>query len=180
MAMTRRGPNTQRGKAASSRNAVTHGLTSASPVIPGESEEDWQRHLKRIIDSLQPGNYLEEQLAALIALGLWRRWRIERYEVEVVTNNMDHTQEDLEMAQAYAERTLSKGVIPEIPQAQVEAARRRRALPPDADLDKIMRYKNSELRQLLQHMHEFEALQARRKGERTSLARFDFTASPLP
>ena len=36
------------------------------------------------MESLQPQNYLEEQLAGLIALGLWRRWRIERHERHVL------------------------------------------------------------------------------------------------
>ena len=177
--MARPGPNTQRGKAASSRNAVKHGLTSESPVVPGESHEEWQRHLDGIMDSLQPENYLEQELAKLIALGLWRRRRIERYEVEAVTAHMAATEEDLQIAQAYAERTLSKGILPEIPPGRIEAARRRRILPPDADLEKIMRYKGSEHRQLLQNMHEFEALQARRKGERSPLARVDFSGPPL-
>ena len=178
--MTRRGPNTERGKAASSRNALKHGLRSQSPVVPGESHGDWQRHLDGIMESLEPQNYLEEQFAGLIALGLWRRWRIERYEVEVTAAHMASAEEDLQIAQAYAERTLSKGVLPEISADRIEATRRRRILPPDPELEKIMRYKGSEHRQLLQTMHEFEALQARRKGERSPLARVDFSGPPLP
>ncbi|HEV8575346.1 MAG TPA: hypothetical protein VGR43_11635, partial [Dehalococcoidia bacterium] len=113
--MAWRGPNTQRGKAASSRNAVTHGISSDSPLVPGESPPEWQRHLTGIRDSLQPANYLMEELALLIALGLWRRRRIDRYEVEAVTAHMAAAKEDLQTLQAYREGTLAKGTLPEIP-----------------------------------------------------------------
>jgi hypothetical protein len=176
--MVRRGPNSGRGKAASSRSALKHGLRSEEALIPGESPDDWRRHLEGIVESLAPQNYLEHKLAELIALGLWRRWRIERHEAAVVTAYMGRAEEELQIAQAYTDGTLSKGILPEISGEHVEAVRRRRLIPPDTDLDKIMRYKGSEHRQLLQNMHEFEALQARRKGERSPLARFDFTASP--
>ena len=49
------GPKTAAGKAAVSRNAVKHGITSASPVIPGmESDEEWQAYRSGIIESLEP------------------------------------------------------------------------------------------------------------------------------
>ena len=49
------GPKTKAGKAIVSRNAVKHGITSASPVIPGmESDEEWQAYRSGIIESLEP------------------------------------------------------------------------------------------------------------------------------
>jgi len=178
--MGKRGPNTAAGRAAVRGNALKHGLTSSAPVIPGESPEEWQSHLAEIMDSLQPGNYLQEQFARLIALGFWRRWRIERYEIEAVTNHMDSAEAALQIAQAYKEGTLSQGILPAIPREQIEAARRRRLLPPDLEADKIARYKASEHRQLLQNMHEYEALQARGKGEHTPLNRLDISGPPAP
>jgi hypothetical protein len=177
--MVKRGPATTGGREASSYNAVKHGLTAASPVIPGESADEWQGHLRGVTESLQPENYLEEQLATMIALGLWRRWRIERFEIESIANHIAAAEDDLQIARAYAERTLSKGILPEVSPEDVETTRRRRLLPPDADLDKIMRYKAAEHRQLLQNMHEFEALQARRKGDQSPLTRVDFSGRPL-
>lgn len=38
------GPATAAGKAASARNALTHGLTTQSPILPGESEEEFLAH----------------------------------------------------------------------------------------------------------------------------------------
>ena len=173
--MVRRGPNTGRGKAASSHSAFKHGLRSHEAVVSGESPHDWQRHLAGVFQSCQPEGYLEEEIARLIALGLWRRRCLERYEVQSIAAHSGSAEEDLQIAQAFVDRTLSRGELPEIPVERVRASRRRRVLPPDADLDKIMRYRAAEHRQL---MHEFEALQARRRGERSPLARFDFTASP--
>ena len=172
--MVRRGPDSERGKAASSHSALRHGLRSEEAIIPGESPEDWKRHLDSVFQSCQPEGYLEQEIARLIALGLWRRRRLERYEVQSIAAHIGRA-EEVQIAQAYAEGTLSKGELPDVPAERVQASRRRRVLPPDADLDKIMRYRAAEHRQL---MHEFEALQARRRGERSPLARFDFTASP--
>ena len=172
--MVRRGPDSERGKAASSHSALRHGLRSEEAIIPGESPEDWKRHLDSVFQSCQPEGYLEQEIARLIALGLWRRRRLERYEVQSIAAHIARA-EEVQIAQAYAEGTLSKGELPDVPAERVQASRRRRVLPPDADLDKIMRYRAAEHRQL---MHEFEALQARRRGERSPLARFDFTASP--
>jgi hypothetical protein len=51
------GPKTANGKRTVSRNALKHGLTSDSPVIPGESHEKWQRHLDGVMHSLQPERF---------------------------------------------------------------------------------------------------------------------------
>jgi len=62
--MARRGPNTARGKAASSRNAVKHGLRSDAPVIPElESFDDWERHRAGLVASFEPDGAFETFLA---------------------------------------------------------------------------------------------------------------------
>jgi hypothetical protein len=38
------GPRTEAGRLASSRNALTHGLTSKSPILPGENPEAFHAH----------------------------------------------------------------------------------------------------------------------------------------
>jgi hypothetical protein len=177
--MTRRGPNTQRGKAASSRNAVTHGLTSGAPVIPGESIEEWQRFLAGIIASYGPVGQLETEHATTIASFMWRRRRIIRFEVAAIAAYMERTEGQLQTAQAYKDRTLSRGILPHIPPEEVAEHQRRRILPPDGEIDKIMKYEAHFHRMQTQTQHELEALQARRKGERSPLARVDFSGPPL-
>jgi len=180
MKALRTGPQTPRAKDAVKFNATQHGLRSDAPVIPGlESFEGWRHHRDGIIKSLQPEGHLETELAEQIASLLWRKRRVSRYEVAAITLSVMQTEEDLQVAEAYARGTLGKGgVAPVIPPEAVQQAMELRVLPgPDA-LDKITRYEAHLHRQLLQTLHELEALQLRRKGGQSPLARFDFSASP--
>src|SRR5439155_437136 len=62
------GPKSRAGKAASSRNAVTHGLTASAPVVRQvESIEDWERHAEQVTASIEPEGYLETQPAVRAA-----------------------------------------------------------------------------------------------------------------
>jgi len=54
-----------------------------------------------------------------------------------------------------------------------------RLLPPEPELGLIMRYETHLHRFWVQTLHELEALQARRRGERPHLARLDISAPPL-
>ena len=65
--MAQRGPGTARGKAASSLNAIKHGLRSDAPVIPElESFEDCERHRAGTIEGLKPEAYFETDLSGRI------------------------------------------------------------------------------------------------------------------
>jgi hypothetical protein len=50
------------------------------PVLPTESEEEWQKRLDGVKGSLNPGSYLEEQLAGQVALTLQQWDRLHRHE----------------------------------------------------------------------------------------------------
>jgi len=174
------GPKTQHGKVAVRHNAVKHGLTSDAPVIPGESLAEWERFLAGIIAGYEPVGGLETEHATTIASLMWRRRRVARFEVAVIAANMERTEGDLQVVQAYGAGTLSKGPLPSIPPQKVAQHQRRRILPAPEDLDKIMKYEAHFHRMQLQTQHELEALQARRKGEHSPLARVDFSGPPLP
>jgi len=174
------GPKPPAGKAVASRNAVKHGLTSDAPVIPGESLEEWRRFLAGISASREPVGRLEIEHAATIASLMWRRRRVTLFEVASITENIQGAEESLQVAQAYIERTLSKGIFPDIPPEEVAEQQKRRILPADDDLDKIMKYEAHLHRMQVQIQHELEAIQARRKGgDRSPLARIDFSGPPL-
>jgi hypothetical protein len=173
------GPRTRAGKEVASRNALSHGITSPSPVLAGmEREADWRRHLNGIVDGLAPEGDLERALAERVALLLWRLHRITRYEVAVTDRAVAGTESDLAVADAYVQGTLTKGVLPDVSPVILAAAQETRVIPAVDELDKIMRYETHLHRQYIQTLHELEALQARRNGEQTHLARLDISTPP--
>jgi len=175
----RGGPASAQGKADNWVKALSHGITSNAPVIPHmEDEAEWRRHLDGICASLAPEGHLEHALAERVANLLWRLHRVTRYEVAVTMHYIGSTRYDLAVADSYAARTLSKGVLVEPDPEKVAACQQARILPPLHELDKIIRYETAIHRQLLQTLHEIEALQARRKGEPSYLARLDISSTP--
>jgi hypothetical protein len=151
------------------QNARTHGIFSDVAVIPGqESEEEWRIHLEGINESYKPEGYLESQLAARIAAILWRLRRIARFERDAL---------------ALAVEGLSVESGPTILQDTILSDSRavavKRLLPEPSVLDRVMRYEAHLHKQLMQTMHELEAMQARRHGAMTPLARLDVTESSL-
>ena len=82
------GPRTPAGKAASSRNAVSHGLLSNAPIAtPYEQPQDWQDHRAGILQRLAPADHLETVLAENVALLLWRRARVGRAEAGLIAKD---------------------------------------------------------------------------------------------
>ena len=179
MAKSQMGPQTDEGRAAVARNALSHGMASTEPVIAGmESQAGWRRHRDGILASLSPEGDLEEALAARVASLLWRIRRVTRYEVAVTLRQVEGAESNLALADAYGSGTISKGVLPAVEPERVARARETRMLPDPGELDKIMRYEAHLHRQCLQALHEIEALQARRRGEQTHLARLDISSPP--
>ena len=175
----RGGPKTDNGKAIASRNALAHGINSTEPVIEGmETHDDWQRHLDGILASLDPAGALEETLAERAANLLWRLHRITRFEVAVTARQVAGAETSIAIADAYADGTISSGKLPAIDPERVARAQEACVLADHRDLDKIMRYEAHLHRQCLQTLHELEALQARRRGEQTHLARLDISTPP--
>lgn len=157
-------------------NALKHGITSNSPVIPGmEDDGAWRRHRDGIVANLAPEGHLEEVLAERIAGLLWRLQRVTRYEIVVTMRHIDSAAFDLAVAERYLARA-EEIVEPEPERAQ--EAREARILPSDSDLARIMRHETHLHRQWVQTLHELQALQARRRGEPVHLARLDISSPP--
>ena len=78
------GPRTVEGKARSSRNALTHGLTAQEIVIPGEDAAAYQSFEQQIIDDLKPNGSCEFDLIARLAATFWRLRRIPRFEAALM------------------------------------------------------------------------------------------------
>jgi hypothetical protein len=88
------GPRTERGKAASSANAVKHGVC-ARPFLPyglfarenllrnalaGESKAEFEKLLDALDENFAPADVFERLLVEKMAILLWRTRRLHRYE----------------------------------------------------------------------------------------------------
>lgn len=78
-AMLSTGPRTTAGKLVVAQNAVRHGVFANLPVVPGESQSEWQAHRQGTLNSLAPVGLLEVNLAERVALLLWRLGRLAQY-----------------------------------------------------------------------------------------------------
>ena len=133
-------------------------------------------------DSLEPEGYHECVLVERIALFLWRTRRAVFYELAKIDDLQASADYDTRVAEAYRRGILSDsleaGVLPEVDEAEVAATKARRILPAGDDLMMIMRYEAHLHRIYIQTLHELEAIQARRRGERVTLTRLDISGPP--
>jgi hypothetical protein len=83
------GPRTSAGKQRASLNALTHGLTSSSPVLPSEDLAAYQRHLQQFLDEYQPQTPTEQQLTQELANTAWRLNRIPLLEAQLLARAMN-------------------------------------------------------------------------------------------
>jgi|GEM_PF-1158857 len=77
------GPKTEKGKAASSKNRLAHGLCSASLIIGGETAADFEALLASVKKAYNPINDEEAMLTDQLAQALWRFNRAQRVETRV-------------------------------------------------------------------------------------------------
>jgi hypothetical protein len=78
------GPRTAAGKQRSSQNALTHGLTSQSPVLATEDPAAYQLHCRQFFDEYQPATPTETQLTQELADTAWRLNRIPALEAALL------------------------------------------------------------------------------------------------
>jgi hypothetical protein len=78
------GPRTAAGKQTSSRNAVTHGLTSRSPVLATEDPAAYQLHCRQFLAEYQPATPTETQLTQQLADTAWRLNHVPRLEAALL------------------------------------------------------------------------------------------------
>ena len=93
--------------------------------------------------------------------------------------HIDQAGYDLAVADAYAAGTLAKGELRQPESDKLYGAELLRTLPTTDTLTKIMRYEAHLHRQYIQTLHELEALQLRRQGAPSPLARLDISAPPV-
>jgi len=79
------GPRTEPGKQRSSLNALRHGLTAQTAVLPTEDPETYQRHIQQFLDEYKPATPTETQLVHEIANTAWRLNRIPFLEADLLS-----------------------------------------------------------------------------------------------
>jgi hypothetical protein len=78
------GPRTDSGKQRSSLNALRHGLTAASAVLPSEDQAAYGTHRRGFFDEYQPATPTETQLTQELADTAWRINRIPSLEAALL------------------------------------------------------------------------------------------------
>ncbi len=78
------GPRTEEGKAASSQNAVKHGLCGRGDIISSEDPGEFDLHRQLMLAELDPAGPIEHILADRIISLSWRLKRAERMQNEVL------------------------------------------------------------------------------------------------
>ena len=87
--------------------------------------------------------------------------------------------DDMASAARYAEGALGIPMSQRMTQEVFDQYVGRRLIPETDTLAKIMRYEAHLHRQYIQTLHELEAIQLRRQGGQSPLARLDISAPPV-
>lgn len=101
------GPRTPEGRAASSRNAVTHGVLSTNFVAGHENQEKFELLLEGLIAEFEPETAMESLLVERLAMLFWRERRLAVAESE---------QADLHFAQSRGPNGCEPRSVPIISQ----------------------------------------------------------------
>src|SRR3954471_20443112 len=89
------GPRTAPGKAKSSLNAVKTGLTGRTVLLPSEDVKQYQNHVKRFHEELQPVGELETNVVQSLADTQWRLNRIPSLESGILALGRKRCDPDL-------------------------------------------------------------------------------------
>src|SRR5437016_14645459 len=112
------GPRTEAGKQRSSLNALRHGLTGQTVVLPSDDLAAYERHCKGFFNQYQPKNPTEVQLTQTVADLSWRLNRATAFETNMlalgITEKSHHVETEneqvhtaLTMAKASSEQSQS-------------------------------------------------------------------------
>jgi len=83
-AMRSTGPRTVEGKEIAARNAIRHGLTSRSVLLPGEDQTEYQRFADLIRIDCAPHGQLEEEFVKMMTDAMWARRRVSPMEASAL------------------------------------------------------------------------------------------------
>jgi hypothetical protein len=131
------GPQTKAGKAASSANRTTHGLTARRTVLNQENQQEFDHLLANLSHDFSPKTTVEHQLVRELAESYWRLTRARQ--IEAMT--FDKAMESSDLATAFIEQsqnlekirrymtTIERSYYKALAQLQKIAATRTKSVP---------------------------------------------------
>jgi hypothetical protein len=96
------GPKTQAGKCRSSLNALRHGLTGQTIVLPTDDLKSYQHHIQSFVNEYHPQGATESQLVQSLADTAWRQNRAAALETNLITLALEQNQLDDQVQQSLA------------------------------------------------------------------------------
>jgi hypothetical protein len=88
------GPRTPEGKARSALNAVKHGFTAKSPVLPGEDPQPFLDFQTQYLQELKPKSINQATLAQQLVLTSWRLQRMAEAEGRLLAEEAQRLEEE--------------------------------------------------------------------------------------
>lgn len=83
------GPKTSSGRLNTSKNALKTGAYSSMIVLPGESEEDFEKLHEQFMSDFMPGDVAESAMVYELAGLTWKKLRIEKLEHATFMRSID-------------------------------------------------------------------------------------------
>jgi hypothetical protein len=77
-------------------NALKHGLTARTPLLPGEDATEFREFVWAAIDDLEPDGPVQLGLAQRVAVLMWKRRRVDEAERQVFQELQEHYEEEAE------------------------------------------------------------------------------------
>ena len=96
------GPKTETGKQRSSLNALRHGLTGQTIVLPSDDLKAYQQHIQRFVTEYHPKGATEDQLVQSLADSAWRQNRVCALENNLLTLGIENGSDQINTALAIA------------------------------------------------------------------------------
>jgi len=83
------GPKTSAGKAASSMNALRHGLRARTLILPDEQQQDFDRIHAELENQYRPETSYQRHLVYQAAIAQWMLLRADRFQLEAHQEGLD-------------------------------------------------------------------------------------------
>jgi len=101
------GPRTEAGKQRSKLNALRHGLTGQTVVLPTEDHSAYQRHSQSFLDEHQPKGATETQLVQSLIDTSWRQNRAAAVETNLFSLGITEMEDSIQANHQDAETALA-------------------------------------------------------------------------